>query len=960
MTDAAVSKRRLRAASVAYWAGGFVLPILVLCALAAAGGVYPFGPASFLADDLQYQYVDFYSWYQRVLGGEEALLYTSSQALGSNAWGLFSYYLSSPFNLLLPLFGDSYTLFAFVACALRLGAMQVAMMFYLHRRFPGVRALGLPLALCYTLSLWSVTNLRNPMWLDGLVFLPLAMLGAWRCVRKGKWGLLLGAVAAAVVANWYSAYMLVAFTVLYALLECVCARLDVPGFDARRFAKTLATGAAALVGALALAGWIFLPTVFSLVGDVSEDVTPQAPGTLPPVAAAPASGEGAGADAVPDAAGLGAAVQPDAAGSGAAAQPDAAAPDADASPGLLDRLYDAYARNAYPLSDCVRGLASGGFVLEATPQLFSGTVLVVGFFLFMTSRRVPWALKAAVCVGVVFLFASVWIKPLYHVWCGLRAPRGFYCRNAQFFGVLLVWATACAIDRTAKGRFGRTSVALSVALPAAGLAAAALAGMVASWWCLVASALVLAVCGVFFGFAYGNPDAGPVFCRAAFAALVASVLLEAGANANLAWGQIYGAYQQGPHDAYAAESRSQAAALQAYDPSDFRFAKTYTRILQAALNEGMASGYDEISSYSSAHNGYAIRFLNGIGYSAEGYISTRYAAPQLFMDSLLDVKYVDTPLAAPGLDPVSDVPAIEGSRLYRNPWALPLGYAVSDDVRSFALDTPQNVFERQNALASALLGRDVAVFVPCEARVAQDGRAQGGPVRYEVDVPAGAIGYYAVVGTDKEPCFVAVEGGAAMKQAYRFQQAVTPLGPLVDDAVTYQVTLGDVADESLPPYEIVLDAGHSVNAAPKNDTSCVFYALDMEAFQQVIEDLRAGGAVVESHEDTSVRATVDAGADGELVMFTIPFDAGWSARVNGAPAQVVPLAESAFLGVEVPPGRSTVELAYVSPGLALGCATTGVAAAVLLALAIRRRLRASRGGVGAHLPVRGKHARASH
>ncbi len=940
MTDAAVSTRRLRAASVAYWAAGFVLPILALCALAAARGVYPFGPASFLADDLQYQYVDFYSWYQRVLGGEEALAYTTSQALGSNAWGLFSYYLSSPFNLLLPLFGDSYTLFAFVACALRLGAMQVAMMFYLHRRFPGVRTLGLPLALCYTLSLWSVTNLRNPMWLDGLVFLPLAMLGAWRCVREGKWGLLLGSVAAAVMANWYSAYMLVAFTVLYALLECVCARLDEPAFDARRFAKALATGAAALVGALALAGWIFLPTAFSLVGDVSEDVTPQAPGTLEPVAAVAEAGEAAPSDA------------------DAPAAPDAAAPDAAAPAGLLERLYDAYARNAYPLSDCVRGLASGGFVLEATPQLFSGTLLVVGFLLFLTSRRVPWALKAAVCVGAVFLFASVWIKPLYHFWCGLRAPRGFYCRNAQFFGVLLLWATACVVDRTAGGRFGRTSVALSVALPAAGLAAAALAGLVASLWCLVASALVLAACGVFFGLVHGNPAARPAFRRVACAALLASVLLEAGANANLAWGQIYGAYQQGPHDAYAAESRSQAAALQAYDPSDFRFAKTYTRILQAALNEGMASGYDEISSYSSAHNGYAIRFLNGIGYSAEGYISTRYAAPQLFMDSLLDVKYVDTPLAAPGLDPVSDVPAIEGSRLYCNPWALPLGYAVSDEMRSFALDAPQNVFERQNALASALLGRDVAVFVPARARVAHDGRAQGGPVRYEVDVPAGAIGYYAVVGTDKQPCFVAVEGGAAMKQAYRFQQAVTPLGPLSDDAVTYQVTLGDVADESLPPYEVVLDAGHNVDAAPKNDTSCVFYALDMEAFQQVIEELRAGQAAVELHEGTRVRASVDAGAGGELVMFTIPFDAGWSARVNGTPAQVVPLAESAFLGVDVPPGRSTVELSYAPPGLAFGCATTGVAAAVLLGLAIRRRLCASQGGgAGAGRAVRGKHAR---
>ena len=46
-----------------FWLACALAPIAMLCALCAWGGIFPFGPESFLTEDLKYQYIDFFTWY---------------------------------------------------------------------------------------------------------------------------------------------------------------------------------------------------------------------------------------------------------------------------------------------------------------------------------------------------------------------------------------------------------------------------------------------------------------------------------------------------------------------------------------------------------------------------------------------------------------------------------------------------------------------------------------------------------------------------------------------------------------------------------------------------------------------------------------------------------------------------------------------------------------------------------
>ena len=130
------------------YVANFAFAIGVLIVSCAWSGIYPFGDRSFLTEDLMFQYVDFFTWFQNVLLGEGSLFYSTSQALGNNRWGLYSYYLGSPLNFLIVFFEQgAITEFVFFVTALKIGFVQVATVFFIRKRF------GLSYFLCSVLAL---------------------------------------------------------------------------------------------------------------------------------------------------------------------------------------------------------------------------------------------------------------------------------------------------------------------------------------------------------------------------------------------------------------------------------------------------------------------------------------------------------------------------------------------------------------------------------------------------------------------------------------------------------------------------------------------------------------------------------------------------------------------------------------------------------------------------------------
>ncbi len=70
-----------------------------------------------------------------------------------------------------------------------------------------------------------------------------------------------------------------------------------------------------------------------------------------------------------------------------------------------------------------------------------------------------------------------------------------------------------------------------------------------------------------------------------------------------------------------------------------------------------------------------------------------------------------------------------------------------------------------------------------------------------------------------------------------------------------------------------------------------------------------------------------------LVFFSVPYDEGWSATVNGEPCEIEKV-NVGFMAVKVPEGDSTIRFDYLTPGLTSGIGISLVSAVVFLAYII--------------------------
>ncbi|MFH8341504.1 YfhO family protein [Streptomyces sp. AM6-12] len=181
-----------------------------LCAGDLLAGSYPFGSRTRSVNDLGNQYVPLHAHLWDLLHGraDGGLLVNWQSGYGSSFLPDLGTYLSSPFAPLVAVFPrDRIDLAVYVITILKIACAAAAMAWLLLCLRPGRWwAAGL-LGASYALCGWTLAADYNPMWLDGLIALPLLCLaGEWALAGRCRiLGVLL--VALAWSANFYTAYM---------------------------------------------------------------------------------------------------------------------------------------------------------------------------------------------------------------------------------------------------------------------------------------------------------------------------------------------------------------------------------------------------------------------------------------------------------------------------------------------------------------------------------------------------------------------------------------------------------------------------------------------------------------------------------------------------------------------------------------------------------------------------------
>lgn len=791
--------------NVAFYAACFAFSGALFVALAVAGHVYPFGDNSFLTNDLKYQYIDFFAWFRRVLLGEASLRYSFSQGLGMNTWGLYSYYLASPFNLLCALFpADKLTLFAFVISALKLGCIHISSAWYVQKRFDLPKPAAFLLSLSFTFCSWTISNLRNPLWIDCLILLPICAYGCYELIRKQRMIRLVIATALNVMFCWYTAYISILFLCIFVLVEFVDYVAE-EGFSwklmldrALRFAGAIALG-------LLLSAWTFLPTILAMSKGG------------PVLALGP----------------------------------------------LLKTS----------LKSLIRGFLPCMWVSnESTPQFYCGIVMMLLAVSLLVNRTVSIKTRIATLVVTIILVASSVLSPLEYIWCGMRVPNGFYSRTAFLLSFFALWAA------------GHAQQALK-----------------------------------------NQPKLRQAYRPVVIMPLLALTAIELFANAHVMWNQLYTGYSEKANSAYVATATDTITTIQDQTSASFyRIDRTTTRVDSAALNEGLALGYNQLSSYSSANNPQAIALLNSLGYSSVGEFSTRYAEPILTVDTLLGVKYAIAEHAPSGYAAMTEI-ADTASAVYENPYALSVGVMASNDIQNCTLKG-ENPFEKQNDLYSKILGREVMLYTKIEAKNTEDDENLR---QWNATVPSGSIGYLYInkdaTAGSYWPVTLTIDQRTIGNEAWRFDNNIRQIADASDSPSQHTVSIGVAEGYTDMPQ----------------DNDPVFYALNLDVFEQIINELKMSEFVPTVFEDGRIEGEYTAKDDGNLLL-SVPYDEGWNVTVNGTATELTPAADKGLSSLNMQKGANRIVMTYKTPGALAGLAVSLATAAALVAAGLFTRQKKSR------------------
>lgn len=196
----------------------FLLPLGLLTLLFILEDFAPFGGnRSILMIDMQSQYISYLRYYKQVLLGNQSFIYTNAKIIGGDFLSLFTYYMASPFNLLLVFSPDeSIPIFFLLTNILKMsfGGLN----FYLLMRYKTKKNnIGyLAFSVGYALISYSLVYLSNFMWLDGVMILPLCILGMELLMSDSHHYFIYAlSLAYSLITSWYIGFMIALFITMY-------------------------------------------------------------------------------------------------------------------------------------------------------------------------------------------------------------------------------------------------------------------------------------------------------------------------------------------------------------------------------------------------------------------------------------------------------------------------------------------------------------------------------------------------------------------------------------------------------------------------------------------------------------------------------------------------------------------------------------------------------------------------
>ncbi len=631
-----------------------LLTFCILMLLFWMKGLAPFGTKSLVIMDADIQYLDFFCYLKDVLAGKDSIGYSFGKTLGGTNVAVFSYYLSSPFNLLLVFFKRTQIhIFFDLVVALKLSVASMTFAYFGIKRFErsrmGYSIVYYLIAVGYALCQYNIAQSSNIMWLDGVYMLPLILLQISNIVNGKKAYMLPLIVGAAIIFNWYSAGIDCVYSAFWFVFELLVYAID-KKFDVRHFIRCSVKCLTGMVSGVMISAILFLPTFGALKNSTR--------GTL-----------------------------------------------------HFGDLKDLSFIGELP--SVLQKYTYGATSEYGSVALFCGSLAIV-LAVFAVFYGVKSIRKRALLSGL--LLSSVLIfywHPLFTIFSLFQWVSSYHYRYSYVavFSILFL-ALVGANEMNSKQQARRL---LKIAAVFSGLLILLhYCKSVNDTKYVYATAIMVVLETVLFVCArFKNPNK---LLEGVFAAVFTVVgIIDLAANAGALLSR-YSADEVVQNNAYIETQGKTIASIKTSDNSLYRISQTTTRNmgndqLTANYNEGLAYNYASISGYTSSPDDVQRNFLNKMGYPINGENMCITNTSILGADSLLGVKYILSPYDIQGLTKISESDS-NGKSVYLNPYALPVAFVYGDT--DYAANSTTNPFEYQNELYRQIFGITENLYDPIE------------------------------------------------------------------------------------------------------------------------------------------------------------------------------------------------------------------------------------------------------
>lgn len=352
---------------------------------------------------------------------------------------------------------------------------------------------------------------------------------------------------------------------------------------------------------------------------------------------------------------------------------------------------------------------------------------------------------------------------------------------------------------------------------------------------------------------------------------------------------------------------------------------------QFLFNAAPMYGFESYGYFSSSFSPAHQKVLKKLGLLSNGFEQTNDGSTPIF-DLLSGVGYQVTQ---------EDFEKGGNDIITVNDKTLPIGYAVSGDPYSISLPE-QDPFNALNTLTNDFTGFQTEPFKTygnnmnlewndLDAYAVDNSYkfiTNGGDSPYlRVSVPhiEGRDAYFYLV--------CDIEEGNDVKPVNANIRTVRKNQYMSSGAYAYIVPGEHIGDNDIVELKFLKKAD---GAFTLTDATRFAY-LDPDALDETWNKLSEGALHINNMSDGHIEGSVDVSEGQNYLFFSITYEEGWEAYVDGQKAEVIPLVEGAFTGVRVTPGHHDIVLDYKAPMKNAGCISFFAGILLLILFVIKDR-----------------------